>query len=165
MASVFVRELFLKYRGPRRRVRFETLGGPEQAAAFLRHILPDPVREHFLALFLDNRHQVTGYSVAATGTASHCPASMREVFQAALLGGASALIIGHNHTSAQNHDELFPSPEDLSVTHRFSAAGDLLSIAVLDHLIIGEHGYYSFKERNRMRPRADEANAATTTAA
>ena len=153
MSAIYVRELSLKYRGPRRGASFEAVSCPARAADFLRRVLPDDVREHFLALFLDGRNQVTGYYVAATGTASSCPAGTRDVFQAALLGGATALIIGHNHTSAQNRDELFPSPEDLAVTHRFTAAGDLLGISVLDHLIVGRSGHYSFQEHNRMRPR------------
>jgi len=117
------------------------------AALIRRH-----VREHFLALFLDHRHQVTSYIVLATGTAASCPVGCRELFQAALAAGASFLIVGHNHTSGQNAGELFPSQEDLAVTHRLSAAGDLLGLPVLDHLIIGNEGHYSFSEQNQMRP-------------
>ena len=116
MEVIYVREISLKYRGPRRGVKFEAVGCPEKAAAFLRRVLPDNVREHFLALFLDNRHQVTGYFVVATGTASSCPVGAKELFQAALLVGASSIIVAHNHTSAQNGEELFPSSEDLAVS-------------------------------------------------
>lgn len=153
MGVVYVRELSLKYRGPRRGVSFDAVGSPQKAAAFMRRVLPDNVREHFLALFLDNRHQVTSYFVLATGTASSCPVGARELFQAALTAGASSMIVGHNHTSGQNADELFPSREDMEVTHRLSAAGDLLGIPVLDHLIIGNAGLYSFSEQGQMRPR------------
>jgi len=162
MSAVYVRELSLKYRGPRRGASFEAASTPARAAEFLRRVLPDDVREHFLALFMDGRNQVTGYYVAATGTATSCPAETRNVFQAALVGGATAIIIAHNHTSAQNRDELFPSPEDLAVTHRFTAAGDLLGIAVLDHLIVGRSGHYSFQEHNRLRPRPGELPNAQT---
>ena len=153
MGVVYVRELSLKYRGPRRGLSFDAVGSPAKAAAFMRRVLPDNVREHFLALFLDNRHQVTSYFVLATGTAASCPVGTRELFQVALLAGASSLIVGHNHTSGQNAAELFPSPEDVAVTHRLSAAGDLLGIPVLDHLIIGNSGLYSFSEQGQMRPR------------
>lgn len=149
---VYVRELSLKYRRPRRSVSFDAVASPAQAAAFMRRVLPDNVREHFLALFLDNRHQVTSYFVLATGTASSCPVGTRELFQAALMAGASCMIVGHNHTSGQNADELFPSSEDVAVTHRLSAAGDLLGVPLLDHLIIGNAGLYSFNEQGRMRP-------------
>ena len=152
MGVVYVRELSLKDRGPRRGGSFDAVGSPQKAAAFMRRVLPDNVREHFLALFLDNRHQVTSYFVLATGTASSCPVGARELFQAALTAGASSMIVGHN-TSGQNADELFPSREDMEVTHRLSAAGDLLGIPVLDHLIIGNAGLYSFSEQGQMRPR------------
>jgi DNA repair protein RadC len=152
LSVVYVREVSLRYRGPRRGVSFDAVGSPVKAAAFMRRVLPDNVREHFLALFLDNRHQVTSYSVLATGTAASCPVGCRELFQAALAAGASFLIVGHNHTSGQNAGELFPSQEDLAVTHRLSAAGDLLGIPVLDHLILGDEGLYSFSEQNQMRP-------------
>lgn len=153
MEIVHVREIELKYRGPRRGVSFEAVGRPEKAAAFLRRVLPDNVREHFLALFLDNRHQVTSYFVLATGTVSSCPVGARELFQAALTAGATSMIVGHNHTSGQNAGEIFPSPEDVAVTHRLSAAGDLLGLPVLDHLIIAQVGFYSFSEHGQMRPR------------
>ena len=119
LCVVYVREVSLRYRGPRRGVSFDAVGSPVKAAAFMRRVLPDNVREHFLALFLDNRHQVTSYSVLATGTAASCPVGCRELFQAALATGASFLIVGHNHTSGQNDGELFPSQEDLAVGQKF----------------------------------------------
>ena len=152
MSVVYVREVSLRYRGPRRGVSFDAVGSPARAAAFLRRVLPDNVREHFLTLFLDNRHQVTSYFLAGTGTAASCPVGTKELFQAALVAGASFLIVGHNHTSGQNSDELFPSAQDLAVTHRLSAVGDLLGIPVLDHLIVGNVGFYSFSEQGKMRP-------------
>ena len=96
MGVVYVREVSLRYRGPRRGVSFDAVGSPARAAAFLRRVLPDNVREHFLTLFLDNRHQVTSYFLAGTGTAASCPVGTKELFQAALVAGASFLIVGHN---------------------------------------------------------------------
>ena len=64
----FVREVALKYRRPRRTEGIDAVLSPDQAAGFMRRILPDNVREHFLALFLDGRNQVVSYFVAATGT-------------------------------------------------------------------------------------------------
>jgi DNA repair protein RadC len=153
MAVVFVRELSLKYRGPRRGVTFDAVGSPVKAAEFMRRVLPDNVREHFLTLFLDNRNQVMGYYVAATGTASSCPVGAKEVFQAALAAGATSIIVGHNHTSGQNAGGIIPSAEDVAVTHRLQEAGELLGIPVLDHLVIGNAGFYSFQEHDEMRLR------------
>ncbi len=158
MGVVHVREVSLRYRGPRRGVSFEAVSSPARAAAFMRRVLPDNVREHFLTLFLDNRNQVVSYFVAATGTASRCPVGARELFQAALVAGAASMIVGHNHTSAQNVGEIIPSREDAEVTQRLSEAGELLGIPVLDHLVINNVGFYSFHEQGQMRPREAHTN-------
>ena len=153
MTVIYVRELSLKYRGPRRGVSFEAVSAPEPAAAFLRRVLPDPVREHFLTLFLDQRNQVTGYYVTATGTAASCPVGIKEVFQAALLAGATSVLVAHNHTSMPNAQNPQPSAEDIAVTRRLCDAGDLLGIPVVDHLILGQTGFYSFHEHGQLPPR------------
>ena len=132
---------------------FDAVGSPERAAAFMRRVLPDNVREHFLTLFLDNRNQVVSYFVAATGTASSCPVGAKELFQAALAAGAASMIVGHNHTSGQNAGEIIPSREDAAVTQRLSEAGELLGIPVLDHLIIGNVGFYSFHQQGQIPSR------------
>jgi DNA repair protein RadC len=110
-------------------------------------VLPDNVREHFVVLFLDGQHQVVSFYVAATGTAASCPVAPREVFQAAILSGAIAIIVAHNHPSATN---VTPSAEDRAVTKRLWDAGDLLGIPVLDHIIIAGDNYYSFKEKDEI---------------
>ena len=132
---------------------FEAVSSAARAAAFMRRVLPDNVREHFLTLFLDNRNQVVSYFVAATGTASSCPVGAKELFQTALIAGAASMIVGHNHTSGQNADEIIPSLEDAAVTRRLTEAGELLGIPVLDHLIIGNVGFYSFHEQGQIPPR------------
>ncbi|MEI6078556.1 MAG: JAB domain-containing protein, partial [Verrucomicrobiota bacterium] len=111
-----------------------------------RRILPDNVREHFLVLFLNSSHHVVSYYVAASGTANSCQVGVREVFQAAVLSGAVAIVVGHNHTSG----ETIPSPEDHAVTGRLKEAGALLGIPLLDHLIVGTSGFFSFRERGKI---------------
>ncbi|MDT8444359.1 MAG: JAB domain-containing protein [Desulfuromonadales bacterium] len=64
----------------------------------------------------------------------------REVYKAALLSSAAAVIFIHNHPSG----DTAPSREDIEITKRLKDAGELLGIRVLDHLIVGEAGYYSF---------------------
>ena len=100
-----------------------------------------------MVLFLDGQHQVVSFYVAATGTAASCPVTAREVFQAAILSGAIAIIVAHNHPSATNVN---PSPEDRAVTKKLWDAGDLLGIPLLDHIIIGGENYYSFKEKDEI---------------
>jgi len=138
----FVREVALKYRKPRRTASIDAILSADQAAEFMRRILPDNVREHFLALFLDGRNQVVSYFIAATGTANSCPVGAREVFQAAVIAGAISLVVGHNHPSGQT----VASPEDKDTTRRLREAGELLGIPVLDHLIIGAEQFFSFRQ-------------------
>ena len=66
----------------------------------------------------------------------------REVFREATRGGAAAIVVFHNHPSG----DPTPSPDDVNLTRRLAAAGALLGIDVVDHVILGETRYYSFKE-------------------
>ena len=145
MTVNYVRELTLKYRG-RKGARFDAANAPERAARLIRRVLPDNVREHFVALLVDARTQVVGYYLVATGTGSSCPVGAREVYQAAVIAGAHALVVGHNHPT----NDLTPSLEDRAVTQRLKAAGELLGIQVLDHLIIGNESFYSFHEHGEL---------------
>ena len=68
----------------------------------------------------------------------------RETFKPAILGGAAAIVLAHNHPSGDPE----PSAEDVALTRRLVSAGTLLGIEVLDHVIIGEAGrFVSLKER------------------
>src|SRR5262245_48919285 len=70
---------------------------PVDVAAFIRSILTDNRREHFVALYLDGAHCVASYSLISIGTANKCVLHPREIFQRAILSGAIALIVAHNH--------------------------------------------------------------------
>jgi DNA repair protein RadC len=71
----------------------------------------------------------------------------REVFKAALLANASAVILGHNHPSGN----VTPSPEDLAITKRIAGGGELMGIQLADHVIVSADGtYFSFKESGRL---------------
>ena len=145
MTVTYVRELTLKYRAKKGEC-FEMAHSPERAARLIRRVLPDNVREHFVALLVDVKAQVVGYYVAATGTASSCPVGSREIFQAAVVAGAHALVVGHNHPTGDTS----PSPEDRAVTQRLKQAGELLGIQILDHLILGSETFYSFHDHGEL---------------
>ena len=121
------------------------ISGPLSVAQFVRQILresSDNSREHFIALFLDSGHQVASYSIVSIGTANFTTAHPREVFQRAISAGAVSLVIAHNHPSGQ----IEPSREDHQTTHRLKAAGELLGITLLDHIIVTDEAHYSFQE-------------------
>jgi len=138
MKTTIVREVTVNYRGPK--VKFsETLKSPEAVALVIRKILPCNSREHFIALYLNTAHEVIAFSVVATGNANSCPIHPREIFQPAILSGAVALIVSHNHPSGR----VDPSPEDKKVTSRLKEVGDLIGIKLLDHVIVTDESYRS----------------------
>jgi DNA repair protein RadC len=90
-------------------------------------------REHFAALFINGNHHVCGAHVVAVG-GQHGIGQIepRTVFRAAIAACASALILGHNHPSG----DPTPSAEDITTTAKLMAAGKLLGIPVVDHIIV-----------------------------
>ena len=76
---VFVREVLINYRG-RRRVT-TAIREAEDIANFIRKLLPDNSREHFVAIYLNGNHDVIAYSIVGTGIANSCLVHPREVFQ------------------------------------------------------------------------------------
>ena len=135
-----VQEVVVQYRN---KELLTKITEPKDVANFFRKILPDNSREHFLAAYLDAAHQITAYSVISTGTANATYANPREIFQRAILNGAIALIVCHNHPTGS----LEASREDEAVTHKIKEAGKLLDIKLLDHLIISDDNYFSFSEK------------------
>ena len=100
------------------------------------------LQEEFKIILLNRANRVLGiYQVSAGGMAGTV-ADPKLIFAVALKGAASGLILAHNHPSGN----LKPSQADLNLTRKIQAAGELLDIAVLDHLIITTDGYLSFAE-------------------
>jgi DNA repair protein RadC len=116
---------------------------PGDAALLFRHYLQGADRETLVCLLLDARARVQGVHTISIGTLTESPVHPREVFKAAITGNAVSLILGHNHPSGDPE----PSPEDIATTRRLVEAGRALGIEVVDHLILGEPGYTSLKER------------------
>jgi DNA repair protein RadC len=139
-ALSFVREVSVNYRGPRRARSLIRMA--RDAADFIRKVMPDNSREHLVALFLDGSHRVVAFSVISTGTANQTLVQAREVSQPAILVGAIAVVVGHNHPSG----ECFPSGADDVVTGNLKEAGRLLGIELLDHVIVCDDAFYSYSE-------------------
>jgi len=103
-------------------------------------------REHFLALHLNNRNQLMAIETVAIGTTNRAIVNPKDVFKSALLNNTQAMIFIHNHPSGT----IEPSPEDNNLTLKLMRAASLFGISVLDHLIIGDGGYYSYAEQGRI---------------
>lgn len=117
------------------------MGNADDVARFVRTHLVDNSREQFVALYLDASHSVACYSILSIGVANSALVHPRELFQRAVLAGAIAVIVAHNHPSGACK----PSEADRSITKRLCDAGDVLGISVLDHVIVTDESHYSFK--------------------
>lgn len=140
----YAREIRVNYRGPKHGQTI--ILDSQMVAAFVQKVLPDNSREHFVAVYLDGGHQTIGYAVISTGTADRCLVHPRELFQRAILLGAVAIVVGHNHPSGRTN----PSSEDEKLTPLLKQAGEFLGIKLLDHVILGNGPHYSFAEMGRL---------------
>jgi DNA repair protein RadC len=119
--------------------------GPEEAAAYLMPRFGSRGVEQFGILMLDARHRVIRTAVVAVGTLNSSIVEPRDVFREAATGGATAIVLFHNHPSG----DPTPSPDDVALTQRLVAAGVLIGIDVVDHVILGDGRYCSIKESRK----------------
>ncbi|HEY8362708.1 MAG TPA: DNA repair protein RadC [Tissierellaceae bacterium] len=101
-------------------------------------------KEHFRILLLDTKNQIIATEEISIGTLNASIVHPRDVFRAAIKRNANSIILLHNHPSG----DPTPSNEDINITRRLLEAGNLMGIKVLDHIIIGDNKYVSFKEAN-----------------
>jgi DNA repair protein RadC len=117
------------------------------AACFIGPGLPRRTHERFYAVALDARNRPVSRHLVAVGGLSSCVVHPREVFAPLVRRRAAAAVLAHNHPSG----DVRPSPEDQALTDRLVRCGDILGIAVLDHLILSRHGYFSFRDAGCIR--------------
>lgn len=98
--------------------------------------------EVFFAVLLDVKHRPVREERVSVGVLDGSLIHPREVFAAAVRERAAAVILLHNHPSGDPG----PSPEDREVTRRLRNAGEILGIPVLDHVIVGDRAFFSFRE-------------------
>lgn len=118
-----------------------TLTSPQQLAASLQY-LSKYAQERVVALYLNARNHVIYQATISVGTVNSALIHPREVFAPAIEHKAASVILAHNHPS----QDARPSEEDIIVTGRLVAAGELLDIPLLDHLIVTATGWTSFKQ-------------------
>jgi DNA repair protein RadC len=117
---------------------------PAEAAPMLTQYIGESDREVFVVALLTIRHRVIGLHTVSVGCLSSSLVHPREVFKPAILAGSACLLIAHNHPSGDPD----PSGEDVALTRRLAAAGAILGIELIDHLILGEAGrFVSLKDR------------------
>jgi len=120
----------------------------ETSADLLPHVrhYADRKQEHFLCASINGANEILSIRVVSIGLIDRTPVHPREVFADALSDRASAIIVAHNHPSGS----LEPSASDVEVTGQLKAAGSVVGIALLDHIIFNRSGYFSFLEAGRL---------------
>lgn len=107
--------------------------------SMLKPMIGDEPREVFCAVYMDTKNRIVAMHRVSTGTADTATVHPREVFGPAVQLAATSIVVAHNHPSG----DPTPSANDHAVTNRLKAAGELLGIEVLDHIIIGDGRYYT----------------------
>lgn len=126
-------------------VNSKSITSSEDIAEVLEKFFETADREQFIAVCLNSKNKILCINTVSTGSLNSSVVHPREVFKAAILSNAAAIIVAHNHPSGNPT----PSKEDKDLTENLFNAGKILGIPVLDHLIIGDY-YYSFKEHSLM---------------
>ncbi|MEB4783512.1 JAB domain-containing protein [Paenibacillus jamilae] len=116
---------------------------PEDTVQLFREFIGDCDRESFCILTLSTKNQPLALQQVSLGTLNSSILHPREVFKFSILSNAASIIACHNHPSG----DPTPSSEDISMSRRLQKSGDLLGIELLDHIILGQDGYVSMKER------------------
>lgn len=119
------------------------VNNPKDAAQLVLGELSRADKEHFMIIMLNTKHRVIAKKVISIG---HLQASLvhpREMFKEAIRRSSAAVILVHNHPSG----DLTPSRDDIATTERLKEVGDMIGIDVLDHIIIGDNRYLSFREQ------------------
>lgn len=118
------------------------MNSPCVTADYLQKKIGREKKEHFVILYLNIRNNLIVDSVSI-GTLSASLVHPREVFKGAISAHAAQVIVAHNHPSGNTE----PSEDDLTLTRRLLEAGKILGIKVVDHIIVANHAYFSFKEK------------------
>ena len=122
--------------------RIET---PADLLPHIRHYA-DRKQEHFLCASINGANEILNIRVVSIGLIDRSPVHPREVFADALSDRASAVIVAHNHPSGG----LQPSQSDVDITAQLKAAGVIVGIDLLDHIIFNRAGYFSFLEAGKL---------------
>ena len=135
---VLVREKVGRYELPK------AIRSPEDAYKAITTLtnVQEEAQEVFGILILNTKNKVVAVHEVSRGTLNSSMVHPREIFKPAVLHNAAGIICFHNHPSG----DTVPSKEDIEVTERLVAAGEILGIIVMDHIIVGDDDYTSLRD-------------------
>lgn len=124
----------------------EKISSPKDAVKMMKYIIGDycNYKEMFIALYLNRRNKIEGYSVVGLGTQTGCTVDIPDICRLALLSTAKSVIVAHNHPSG----DVKPSKEDKKVSRKIKDALNVFEIDLLDSIIIRDEDshYYSLSD-------------------
>lgn len=118
----------------------------EEAYEVLRPLARGLDREHFWRLDLDSRRRLIGCELVSVGSLDASIVHPREVFKGALLSNAHSIMVAHNHPS----QDLRPSQADRRTTRQLLFVACMFQVDLVDHLIVGDDQYFSFKKARQL---------------
>ena len=116
---------------------------PETIAEYYMERLRHEEQELLICMMLDTKNHLLGEEMVFKGTVNSSLVNPREIFLAAVSYHAVGILLVHNHPSG----DPTPSRADMDFTERVRRAGDILGIPLIDHIIIGDHRFLSFRQR------------------
>lgn len=125
----------------------EKILNPRQAYLLIKDKIKNEKKEHIVVVLLDAKGCVIHTQTVAIGTLTKSLVHPREIFNPAIRHNAASIILAHNHPSG----DPTPSLEDLETTEQLIAAGQLIGIAINDHLIIGDNTYISIRQQGAVQ--------------
>jgi len=115
-----------------------------EAYDLIMPLVIDKKQEEFWMILLNQACKVLHYQIVSTGGVAHVPVDIKTILKAAVEYGATQIILAHNHPSGRT----VASQSDIALTDRTVSAAKLMDIRVIDHIIIGDSGYFSFADEN-----------------
>ena len=131
---------------PERPAEMPQINCPQDVHDLLGSEMSVLAQEQLRVLLLNTRNQVMAQRIVYQGNVNSSIVRPAEVFRAAIIDSAPSIVIAHNHPSG----DPTPSPEDVSITRELVAAGKLLGIDLLDHIVIAGSKFVSLKEKKLM---------------
>lgn len=141
-----IREKTVKYNWKKEFGIDTKITNPENVVQMFNSVLHlcDQPEEVFGMIALDCKGEISGMFEIARGTLTSAIVHPREVFKRALICNAQSVIVAHNHPSG----EVTPSNEDINLTKRLYEAGKMIGVEVLDHIVVGDNDFFSFKQKS-----------------
>jgi DNA repair protein RadC len=123
----------------------DVVSGEHDAGKAARALIGNLSSESVVVIMLDNQNRVSGAARIESGVSNQCQVYPKKVFAAAILSGATSIILAHNHPAGAN----YPSEADWRITNQIKDCGKLLELPLLDHIIITDTTTQSMRSLSR----------------